>query len=65
MKPCRLLLALTLAMTVLGACYQSPDIAYHEPGVYEGATDPLLAKEASPDQQKILRERLLQVQADR
>lgn len=49
----------------LGGCYRSPDIAYHTPGVYKGPTDPLLAKERSPEQQQRLLERFKEVQTDR
>ena len=65
MKRHALLLVLALVIAAVGACYESPGVALHEPGVYKGAADPLLAKERSPEQQKILRERLAQVQIDR
>ena len=65
MKHRTLMLVLALVIAVVGACYESPAVALREPGVYKGATDPLLAKERSAEQQKILRERFAQVQMDR
>ena len=50
---------------VLWGCYESPDIAIHEPGVYKGKLDPLLAKERQPEQKKLLVERFNEVQTDR
>lgn len=29
---------------VLSACYESPDMTRHDPGVYKGKEDPLLSK---------------------
>ncbi len=65
MKRQGLLLIMALVMAVMGACYESPGVALHEPGVYKGTVDPLLAKQRSPEQQKILRERFAQIQTDR
>ncbi len=57
---------ITLAAAVmLTACYESADVTVHEPGVYKGAKDPLLATQRMPDQQQALRERFALVQPDR
>jgi hypothetical protein len=60
-----LLPVLLLSAAIFWACYESPDVAIHEPGVYKGAHDPLLAKERSARQIQILRERLKLIQMDR
>jgi hypothetical protein len=54
-----------LSLLMLGACYESPNIAVHEPGKYKGSTDPLLAKERMPQQQETLRQRFEVGQTDR
>ena len=50
---------------VVVACYESPEVVVHKPGVYKGARDPLLAKQRSAKQQETLRERVMLIQADR
>ena len=45
---------------VLGA-----DITLHDPGVYRGGSDPLLAKQASPEQKARLSQRFEMGQTDR
>ena len=57
--------AAALMAGILWGCYESPDIAIHEPGVYKGKQDPLLAKERQPAQKEILVERISKVQTDR
>lgn len=54
-----------LSLLMPGACYESPKIAVHEPGKYKGSTDPLLAKERTPQQQETLRQRFDLGQTDR
>lgn len=49
----------------LSACYESPDVTVHKPGVYKGGKDPLVALQRSPEQQQKLRERFDKVQMDR
>jgi hypothetical protein len=57
---------ITLAAAVmLTACYESASVTVHQPGVYKGAKDPLLAKQRMPEQQQTLRERFALVQPDR
>ncbi len=65
MKRLGRMLVLALVLTAVCACYESPGVALHEPGVYKGAADPLLARQRSDKQQAILRERFAQVQTDR
>jgi hypothetical protein len=65
MRRFALLPVLLLSASLFGACYESPDVAIHEPGVYKGAHDPLLAEQRSPRQLQILRERLKRIQMDR
>ena len=50
---------------IVVACYESPDVVLHKPGVYKGARDPLLVKQRSAKQQEVLRERVMLIQADR
>jgi len=50
---------------VVFACYESPEVVLHKPGIYKGARDPLLAKQRSAKQQETLRERVMLIQADR
>jgi hypothetical protein len=59
------LLVLALVIAAICACYESPAVALHEPGVYKGATDPLLARQRSDKQIEVLRERFTQIQTDR
>lgn len=59
------LLGVVGALIVLSGCYESPDVTVHEPGVYKGTRDPLIAKQRSPEQQQTLRERFSLVQPDR
>lgn len=56
---------LTLMVLAMGACYGSPGVTIRVPGEYKGAVDPLLEKQRLPQQQKVLKERLLLVQTDR
>jgi len=56
---------LTLMFLTVGACYDSPSMVVRVPGEYKGAVDPLLEKQRLPQQQEVLKERLLLVQTDR
>jgi type IV pilus biogenesis protein CpaD/CtpE len=62
-KPMIALAVLTAAL--LAGCYESPKVVLHKPGVYKGPTDPLVAKEATPEQQQKLLARFNQIQTDR
>jgi len=57
--------AVAIAGIMLCGCYESPGITYHDPGVYKGKEDPLLAKLRQPDRQQQLIERFKNVQTDR
>jgi hypothetical protein len=61
---CQSLLLMLMFLTV-GACYESPSITIRMPGEYKGAVDPLLEKQRLPQQQEVLKERVLLVQTDR
>jgi major membrane immunogen (membrane-anchored lipoprotein) len=56
---------LIVASMALGGCYESTDITLHDPGVYRGGSDPLLAKQASPEQKDRLGKRFQMGQTDR
>lgn len=56
---------LMLMFLTVGACYESPSITIRVPGEYKGAVDPLLEKQRLPQQQEVLKERVLLVQTDR
>ncbi len=56
---------LIMASFAMGGCYEDADITLHDPGVYRGITDPLLAKQADPEQQAKLAERFQKGQSDR
>lgn len=56
---------LTAAIFFVVACYESPEVVMHKPGIYKGARDPLLAKQRSAQQQETLRDRVMLIQADR
>jgi hypothetical protein len=57
---------LVLAGTGLCGCYENPrEVTLHEPGVYKGATDPLLDALQQPGLQQQLQERFRLVQTDR
>jgi hypothetical protein len=58
--------AVLLASAMISTgCYEKPQATFFEPGEYKGRTDPLLALEATPEQQQKLVERLRSVQMDR
>ena len=57
-----LLLASTLA---LAGCYEDPTPVLYEPGVYKGASDPLLDKLQSEDLQQQLEQRFKLAATDR
>lgn len=54
-----------LAVSMLAGCYETTSVTLHEPGVYKGNKDPLLAVEDRPDHQQLLRERFEAGQAPR
>jgi len=56
---------LTATILFVVACYESPEVVVHKPGIYKGARDPLLEKQRSAQQQEMLRDRVMLIQADR
>ena len=63
-RPGRILALLVTGLLSTG-CYEKPQVTFFEPGKYQGRTDPLLALEATPEQQQKLEQRLRTVQMDR
>ncbi len=63
----RLALAAALGVLSLGAagCSDDATVTLHEPGVYKGDRDPLLAKQKDPEQIEALQERFASGQRDR
>jgi len=59
------LAAILVVLTGLTGCYESTSVTLHEPGVYKGSSDPLLAVEDSQQHQEDLRKRFEQGQAPR
>lgn len=53
-----------LSVGLMAGCGEA-DVTLHEPGVYKGSNDPLLARESDPEYQRELDERFRQVQWDR
>lgn len=67
-KAARLLAtAAGVGVLLLGStgCTEKTTVTLHEPGVYKGDTDPLLAKQQDPEHIEALKERFVRGQADR
>ncbi len=59
-------LGLMVALVALSGCYEDPtDVHLYDPGVYKGASDPLLAKSGTESFTEALRERFEAGQTDR
>ena len=58
-------LALAILPMSLTACAERADVTLHEPGVYKGGTDPLLAQQQNPEQIQTLQDRFAKGQSDR
>jgi hypothetical protein len=58
-------LALAILPMSLTACAERADVTLHEPGVYKGGADPLLAKQEDPQHVEALQDRFAKGQADR
>lgn len=56
---------LAATLVALAGCYDSVTPTVHEPGVYKGDRDPLLAKHATPEAKQALQERFAMSQTDR
>jgi len=55
---------IALVAGMLSGCWEDTDVTLHEPGVYKGAPDPLLAQDSGA-RAKALGERFNLVQMDR
>ena len=67
-KASRLLaLAAGLGVMLLGSagCTEKTAVTLHEPGVYKGDTDPLLAMQKDPEHIETLQQRFVRGQTDR
>lgn len=64
-RPLALVLALAFLPMSLTACAERADVTLHEPGVYKGGKDPLLAKQRNPENIETLQERFAKGQSDR
>ena len=62
-----LALAAAVGVLSLGAagCSKEATVTLHEPGVYKGDKDPLLAKQRDPEHIEALQDRFASVQTDR
>ncbi len=62
-----LALAAGLGIVLLSStgCTEKTTVTLHEPGVYKGETDPLLAMQRDPEQIETLQERFARGQTDR
>jgi hypothetical protein len=56
---------LLLLISAGSGCYESPDLTYHEPGIYKGSKDPLLTKQSSLEYLVQIHKRFRNVQTDR
>ncbi len=64
-RPLAMALALAILPMSLTACAERADVTLHEPGVYKGGADPLLAKQEDPQHVEALQDRFAKGQADR
>ena len=64
-RPLAMALALAVMSMSLTACAERANVTLHEPGVYKGDTDPLLAMQQDPEHIEALRERFARGQTDR
>ena len=68
MKPARSVFgiaAAALAAVLASGCYESPEVAMHEPGVYKGKPDSDAIMRPSAEAREALKERLRLTQSDR
>ncbi len=56
---------LGLLLFVSTGCTDKTTVTLHEPGVYKGDTDPLLAKQQDPEHIETLQQRFVRGQTDR
>ena len=64
-RPLALAMVVGIASLSSTGCTELTDITWHEPGVYKGGNDPLLAKQKDSQQIADLQERLVTGQSDR
>jgi hypothetical protein len=64
-RPLAMVLALAFLPLSLTACAERADVTLHEPGVYKGGEDPLLAKQQNPQNIQTLQDRFAKGQSDR
>ena len=64
-RPLAMALALAILPMSLTACAERADVTLHEPGVYKGGVDPLLAKQQDPQQIQTLQDRFAKGQSER
>ena len=64
-RPLAMAVALAFLPMSLTACAERADVTLHEPGVYKGGKDPLLAKQEDPQHIETLQERFAKGQTDR
>lgn len=64
-RPLAMAVALAFLPMSLTACAERADVTLHEPGVYKGGADPLLAKQEDPQHIETLQERFAKGQTDR
>lgn len=60
-----LTIALALLSIAATGCMEKTEVTLHEPGVYKGSPDPLLAKQTDPEHIETLEERFVRGQSDR
>jgi len=64
-RPLALALVVGIASLSSTGCTEQREVTWHEPGVYKGGVDPLLAKQKDSQQIAALQERLVMGQSDR
>ncbi len=64
-RPLAMALALAVMSISLTACAERAEVTLHEPGVYKGSVDPLLAQQQNPEQIQTLQDRFAKGQSDR
>jgi hypothetical protein len=64
-RPLAMALALAILPMSLTACAERADVTLHEPGVYKGGADQLLAKQQDPQHIGALQDRFAKGQSDR
>jgi hypothetical protein len=60
-----LVAALGVVLFCSTGCTEKTTVTLHEPGVYKGKTDPLLAKQKDPEHIETLQQRFVMGQSDR